>query len=50
MTDHAAHASHAKEGSSAALPAIVSVILAIIWGAYTALVVYEIAITPLPAL
>jgi hypothetical protein len=50
MTDHAAHASHAKEAGSAGLPAIFSAILAIIWGAYTALICFEIFSTPLPQL
>lgn len=50
MTDHAAHASHAKDSGSAGLAIVVSVVLTIIWGAYTALVCYEIFSTPLPTL
>jgi hypothetical protein len=39
-------------GSSAAamLPAMVGILLALIWGGYTALVLFEILSTPLPAL
>jgi hypothetical protein len=35
--------------ASAMLPAVVSVILTLIWGAYTVLVLVEILRTPLPA-
>lgn len=51
MTHELAHSgARAKNGGAWGLPAIGAIILALIWGAYTITVVYEIAITPLPAL
>lgn len=38
-----------RGSASAMLPAVVSVILTLIWGAYTVLVLVEIFSTPLPA-
>jgi hypothetical protein len=51
MTHEATHASHAKsEGGSAMLPAAFSILLALVWGAYTVTVVYEIIVAmPMPA-
>ena len=42
-------ASHAR-GGSAGLPAVTAAILTLIWGVYTALIVYEMASLPVPAL
>ena len=43
--------SHPTGSASAAmLPAIVGILLTLIWGGYTALVLIEIFTTPLPAL
>jgi hypothetical protein len=43
-----AHPEHAADGGSVMLPVIGSTVLAIIWGAYTALVLFEIFSTPFP--
>jgi hypothetical protein len=46
---HASDAAHATPSAGAAmLPAVAAMILTLVWGAYTALVVFEIASTPLP--
>jgi hypothetical protein len=45
---HATEAHAATSDGAALLPAIASIILALIWGAYTALVVVEIFSTPMP--
>lgn len=48
MTHEATHAKHADASGSATLPAAFSILLTLIWGAYTALVCIEIFSTPLP--
>jgi len=50
MTHEATAHAHANEGGAAMLPAISAIILAVLWGAYTVLVLYEIVSTPLPAI
>ena len=40
----------AGSASAAMLPALVGILLTLIWGGYTALVLYEIMKAPLPAL
>jgi hypothetical protein len=49
MTHEATHAkhAHATDAGSATLPAAFSILLTLIWGAYTALVCFEIFSTPL---
>lgn len=49
MTHEATHAKHDSAAGAAMLPAIFSIILTLIWGSYTALVLYEIFRLPMPA-
>ncbi|MGD9815618.1 MAG: hypothetical protein AB7Q23_15520 [Hyphomonadaceae bacterium] len=44
------HTASRASGGSAGLPAAVSVILTLIWAAYTLLILYEIFSLPVPAL
>jgi hypothetical protein len=47
---HASDTAHAPTSSGAAmLPAIASIILTVIWGAYTALFAVEVLSIPLPS-
>ncbi|MGD9966631.1 MAG: hypothetical protein AB7T59_08940 [Hyphomonadaceae bacterium] len=48
MTQASHTASATPSAGAAMLPAIAAIILAVLWGAYTALIIVEIAATPLP--
>ncbi|MFO1017405.1 MAG: hypothetical protein U1E03_07390 [Hyphomonadaceae bacterium] len=50
MATHASEAHASSSGGAATLPAAFAIVLALIWGAYTMLVIYEIASLPMPAI